>query len=104
MLGRELRAPDIIDFEVLSAIRRLTLQGKLDVLGGAASLADFGRMVVNRVPSGPLLGRAFELRRTVSAGDALYVALAERLQCPLVTTDGRLARSHGHEARIELIG
>jgi predicted nucleic acid-binding protein len=34
--------------------------------------------------------------------DAVYVALAEALDAPLVTTDGRLARVSGYRARVEL--
>ena len=33
----------------------------------------------------------------------MYVALAELLDAPLITRDGRLARSSGHSARIEFI-
>jgi len=33
----------------------------------------------------------------------MYVALAEALDAPLVTADARLARAHGHRARIELV-
>ncbi|MGH8573071.1 MAG: type II toxin-antitoxin system VapC family toxin, partial [Gammaproteobacteria bacterium] len=44
----------------------------------------------------------FQLRDDVSAYDAAYVALAEALDCPLVTRDIRLARSSGHLVRIEV--
>ena len=50
-----------------------------------------------------LLRRAWELRRSIPAYDAVYVALAEALGAPLVTRDGRLARAHGHRARIEVL-
>jgi predicted nucleic acid-binding protein len=40
------------------------------------------------------------LRRHVAPGDAFFVALAEALDAPLLTTDRRLARAHGHEATI----
>ena len=45
--------------------------------------------------------RIWELRNAVSAYDGTYVALAEALDLPLATSDGRLSRSHGHNARIE---
>jgi predicted nucleic acid-binding protein len=38
----------------------------------------------------------------MSAYDAAYVALAERLGVPLVTCDAKLAGAHGHQAKIEL--
>lgn len=103
MFGQRLRAPDIIDFEVLAAIQRLTNSGAIDRPTGAQSLSDLSLMKIRRAPSGPLLTRAFELRNSVATGDALYVALAERLDCPLMTADGRLARCHGHRANIQMI-
>ncbi len=51
-------------------------------------------------PSTQLLERVFELRNNLTAYDAAYVALAEALDAPLVTTDDRLARSTGHTAEI----
>jgi predicted nucleic acid-binding protein len=42
-----------------------------------------------------LLGRIWELRDNVTAYDATYVALAEALDCSLVTADARLARASG---------
>lgn len=103
MSSEQLRAPDIVDFEVLASVRRLTLANVVDSFAAELAFADFAALEIKRTPSGDLLARAFELRHSVSAGDALYVSLAEILRCPLVTTDGRLARSHGHEAAIELI-
>lgn len=43
------------------------------------------------------------MRSSLSAYDAVYVALAEVLEAPLVTTDGKLSRAHGHDVQIELI-
>jgi predicted nucleic acid-binding protein len=34
---------------------------------------------------------------------AMYIALAEAVQAPLVTCDGALAKAPGHRARIEVI-
>ena len=38
----------------------------------------------------PLLPRAWSLRNQLHAYDALYVALAIELDCPLLTTDDRI--------------
>ncbi len=51
-----------------------------------------------------LLPRLWELRENLTAYDGAYVALAELLDAPLLTLDGRLARSPGHTATIELVG
>ena len=50
-----------------------------------------------------LLERAWELRATVRGWDAMYVTLAEVLEVPLITLDGRLARATGPRCVIELI-
>jgi predicted nucleic acid-binding protein len=39
----------------------------------------------------------------MTAYDGTYVALAEVLEAPLLTCDERLARAHGHQARIEVV-
>ncbi len=55
-----------------------------------------------RVSHRPLLRRAWELRHAISAYDALYVALAELLDVPLITCDAKLGGSNGHQARVEV--
>lgn len=93
-------APYLIDFEVVSALRGLALGGDVGARRGARALEDFGRLRIRRYPGRRLLQRAWELRGHVGAFDAAYVALAEWLGLPLVTTDRRLARSGGHRAEI----
>lgn len=95
-------APEIFDLEVLSTLRKQLRAGIL-----APTLAD--RLVdrlrvfpVDRSPHRPLTHRAWELRHAITIYDASYVALAEKLRVPLVTTDAKLARSNGHKAEIEL--
>lgn len=61
-------------------------------------------MRLTRYPHEPFIRRIWELRENVSAYDAAYVALAETLEAPLVTTDRRLAQASAHEAKIELYG
>ena len=55
-----------------------------------------------RYPHEPLLARAWDLRDTLTVYDGVYVALAELLDAPLVTSDARLAAATGHDAEIEL--
>lgn len=99
----DLHAPTLIDFEVVSALRGLTLRGQLSATRALDVLSDFDDLPMHRWPSADALRRrAFQLRDNVSAYDAAYVALAEALDCPLVTRDGRLARSSGHSAQIEV--
>ena len=43
------------------------------------------------------------LRRFMLAGELTEGRGREALEAPLVTTDGKLSRAHGHEAQIELV-
>ncbi len=104
-LGLEnLHAPALLDYEVVSALRGLTLAGKLSETRAQDALTDFTDLPMTRWPFEDALRlRAFQLRHTVSGYDAAYVALAEALDCPLLTRDLRLARSHGHNVTIEVL-
>ena len=63
---------------------------------------DFGDLAIVRYPHEPLNDRVWELRHNLTAYDATFIALAEALDAPLVTCDGRLAAARGHRARVEL--
>lgn len=96
-------APDLIVFETLAVLRRGVLHGSLTDRRAAAALEDLGRVPLRLHPALPLAARAFELRENVTAGDALFVALAERLGEPLVTKDAGLARAiASHAASVEV--
>ena len=103
VLSGETHAPYLLDTEVLSALRRLIRQKELDVERATASLNWLFDLGIERHHSEEIAWRSFALRNSLSAYDAAYVAVAEFLDAPLLTADGRLARSHGHHARIELI-
>ena len=103
LAAEELHAPTLLDYEVLSALRGLTLGAHLSTARAQDVLTDFEDLSVQRWPSvDSLRRRAFQLRDNLSAYDAAYVALAEALECSLLTRDARLARSGGHMARIEV--
>ncbi len=96
-----LNAPKLLDIEVLSGLRGPCLGKKLDVQDAERALASLPDLPIIRHEHGPLLQRAWELRRSMSGYDALYVALAEALEATLVTCDARLGRARGHVARVE---
>lgn len=99
----ELHAPALLDFEVFAALRGLTLGGMLSVARAQDTLTDFDDLPIQRWPSvAALRRRAFSLRDNLTAYNAAYVALAEALACPLLTRDGRLARSSGHGVDIRV--
>ena len=103
VVAEEVHAPCLIDVEVVSGLRRLLRQRLLSperAILGLEWLLDLG---IERHHGGELARRVFALRGSLSAYDAAYVAVAELLSAPLLTADARLARSHGHAARIELV-
>jgi predicted nucleic acid-binding protein len=89
--------------EVLHAVRRLAATGELAERAAVQVLADLADLPVTRYPHEDLIGRAWKLRASLTAYDAIYVALAEALDATVLTCDGPLSRAHGHGARIELV-
>jgi predicted nucleic acid-binding protein len=94
--GEQRHAPDLISFEVLSAIRGKVRGQELTAEEALTAMRDFAD-VEARLELWPLLEhmteRAIQLRENVSSYDASYVTLAEILPCPLVTADARLGRA-----------
>ena len=86
-------APDVVNLEVLSALRRLERTGKLSAQRANQAVDDLVTAAVRRFATLPLLPGAWTLRANVTASDACYVALARDLGCALVTGDPRLSRA-----------
>ena len=100
--ARSVDVPHVIDLEVASTLRRLEAIGAVGPHRAREALEDLLRAPLVRYPERLFLPRIWELRHTITSYDASYVALAEALSTPLLTTDARLSRSHGHGAQIEL--
>jgi predicted nucleic acid-binding protein len=101
--GETWHAPHLIDVEVAQVLRRLALAGTISPKRGAEALQDFADMPIRRHAHDWLLARAWELRDNLTAYDAAYVALAEALEAPLLTCDGRIARAAGVRVRVEVV-
>jgi predicted nucleic acid-binding protein len=99
-----LHVPRLADVEVVRALRRYVRDGELDAGSAGQALADLRALDLQRHSHEPLLDRVWALRDNLSAYDAAYVALAEALDAPLVTCDGRLSRAPGIARRVELFG
>jgi predicted nucleic acid-binding protein len=85
-----LAAPELLDIEVLQALRRLDQQGAIPT--SRTDLVESLRALrIRRYPHASLLEDIWALRRNVSSYDAAYVALARQLDAVLVTRDIRLA-------------
>ena len=94
-------ASHLVDAEALGVVRRAYLRGELDRTAAHQAIDDLGFWPAARVDRRPLLERAWELRRSLGAADALYVALAEVLDVPLLTLDERLGRADGPRCPVE---
>jgi predicted nucleic acid-binding protein len=104
LLGRErVQVPHLVDAEVASALRRATSVGVLTPEEGWAALDTWRRLGVTRHPVVGLLDRVWQLRENVTAYDAAYVALAEALDCPVVTADARLSRAPGLRCTVTVV-
>ena len=101
LAGRDvLHAPQLIDYETVAVTRTKIVRDEITVDRAQGAITDFVALRIRRYPPRAFLSRTLELRDTITSYDAFYVALAETLNCPLVTTDLRLARTHGHDAEI----
>jgi predicted nucleic acid-binding protein len=98
----ELSAPHLLDVEFLHALRRLVRDRQLSEDRAADARADFAALTITRYEHTLVADRVWELRHSLTAYDATFVALAELLDAPLVTFDARLARAPGHTAAVEL--
>jgi predicted nucleic acid-binding protein len=81
----------LLDVEVAQVLRRHVAKGLVSEARGQTALEDFLQMPLLRYPHDVLLPRVWELRKNLTAYNALYVALAEALQMPLLTCDANIA-------------
>ena len=104
LLGAEqIHAPHLVDIEIASVLRRGARDGTWSAARGARTLTTWSRLGVTRYGTHTLLPRIWQLRDNLTAYDAAYVALAEALDCALVTADGRIARASGARCPITVV-
>jgi predicted nucleic acid-binding protein len=99
----EFHAPHLADVEVTQGLRRLVRTGEVSPGRAADVMADLADFDLHRRPHLDRLTRAWKLRQNVTAYDAMYIALGEALDAPMVTCDTALAKAPGHRAHIEVI-
>ena len=94
-------APQLIDIEMVSVMRRLVHRREIPEARASAALADFEQLPLERYPHQLLLPRIWAYRHNLTAYDAAYLALADALDCRVITRDKHFAASAPE--RIELI-
>lgn len=89
----DLYAPQHLAVEVMSVLRGWVLGSEITAERARTALIHLEQLGIHWMDVPPLLDAAWTLRNSVSAYDAVYVALAEALDCRVVTFDRRLARA-----------
>jgi len=99
----KLIAPQLIQVEVMNALRRRLLAKMISPKRAEEALEDYDDTYIILFNHAQLMGRAWELRDNVTPYDAMYVALAEWFGVPLVTMDATLAGAPGVKASVEVL-
>lgn len=101
--SQTLHVPHLLDVEVAQVVRRFVRDKVITAQRGEEALEDLSDMPLRRYAHDFLIPRVWELRATLTAYDAVYVALAEVLDVPLLTCDRRIASASGHSAKVEVV-
>jgi predicted nucleic acid-binding protein len=101
--SESLHAPHLLDLEVTQVLRRFVRDKAITEHRAQESLDDLADLRLRRYSHDFLLPRVWELRATLTAYDAVYVALAELLDAPLLSCDRRIASASGHRANVEVL-
>ena len=99
----EVAAPDLVDVETTVVLRKRWQAKTITALRFAEGIDDLEDLTIDRYPTLRFMRRAYELRDTLTAYDAAYVALAEALGCELLTADQRLSKAPGPSCPIRLL-
>jgi predicted nucleic acid-binding protein len=100
---RVLHAPQVLDIEVLQALRNLAHASAAERKLAPARCAGFLSLRIIRYPHQPLRSRIWDLRDNFTAYDACYLALAESLNATLVTCDQALKSAKLKQGRVHLV-
>jgi predicted nucleic acid-binding protein len=99
----DLHIPALCDVEVAAVLRRGLLGGRLQRTRAAQVIEDLRDLPLTRHGHQLLVERILLLGQNLSAYDATYVALAERLDAALLTADDRLTRAVQMHSSLELL-
>jgi predicted nucleic acid-binding protein len=96
----ELHVPEHFHVELLSVLRRYAIRGELNQRRAAEALAALADLRAVRYPVIELADAVWDLRSELTAYDAAYLALAQRLDIGLITLDTGLAKAAAKEGRL----
>ncbi len=103
LAAEQIHVPHLIDPEVTSGLRRRVAARQMNSDTAWGALDTWRRLGMTRYPVFAILDRVWQLRDDLSAYDATYVALAEHLDCVLLTADGRLSRAPGIRCPVTVV-
>ena len=101
--GEAVSAPHLLDVEVAQVIRRYALKGELSPAFAQMLVDDLTQLPITRYPHLGLVNRALEMLSNVTVYDGTYLALAEALDCPLLTGDQALMGIPGCTAEVHVL-
>lgn len=90
-----LASPELALAEASNILRRLERTGQISRTEAESAHGDLLQLDVELFPFAPFAERIWALRNNLTSYEAWYVALAEALDCPLVTLDRKLSRAPG---------
>ncbi|MEV7600652.1 type II toxin-antitoxin system VapC family toxin [Kitasatospora sp. NPDC089797] len=95
-------APTLLDYEIQSALLGMRRGGKLTEKEMEKAIAAYRLLPIAKRETFPFWDRVRTLNANLSAYDSQYVALAEALGAPLITSDARIRRSGAAKCEIEV--
>ncbi|MDR0482704.1 MAG: type II toxin-antitoxin system VapC family toxin [Cellulomonadaceae bacterium] len=101
--GEELAAPDLVMVETAAVLRGLWLSRQISQERHSEAVIALETLPMELAPTRLFLKRGYSLRHNVTSYDSCYIALAEILQCPLVTADARMAQTPGATCNFEVL-
>jgi predicted nucleic acid-binding protein len=100
--AESLHAPHLLDLEVAQVLRRLVREATVSAQRADQAIDDLLNLRVTRYPHFVFLPHIWQLRHNLSAYDAAYVSLTEKLGATLITRDARLVSASARSVSIEL--
>ena len=98
-----LHAPELLDLEVASSLRRQCALGAFRQERANQVLEDLRSLPLVRHRHLALLDRVWQLRHNFTAYDACYLALTEAMDATLLTRDAALLVARLRHGRVEVL-